>query len=246
MLSNDTLCTELVLWQINLSQTATTDNGGWAVNPNISAQTQNYPDVDISNNTSINCSLPTCDTIFVDIEVIEYITDTIIEYVDVEWVTIDTLYITDTIIEYIDVEWVTTDTLYITDTLEVIVIEYVIENDIVTEFYTTTEYIDCESGISCDSIFNPCDETSIYAPNIVTPNNDGWNDTWKILSKGGCWNFWEVRVYNRWGELVWISSSEIDEWEANVATGTYVYTIRVSKNNSLEFYDFNGIVNVLY
>ena len=225
MLSNDTLCTELVVWQINLSQTSTTDNEGWAVNPNISAQTQNYPDVDISNNTAINCALPTCDTIFVDIEVIEYITDTIIEYIDVEWVT--------------------TDTLYITDTIEVVVIEYVIEHDIVTEFYTTIEYLDCESGLSCDSIFNPCDETSIYAPNIVTPNNDGWNDTWKILSKGECWDFWEVLVYNRWGELVWSSESVIDEWIANVTTGTYVYTIRTSKNNSLEFYNFNGVVNVL-
>ena len=34
MLANDTLCMELAIWQINLSQTATTDLGGWAVNPN--------------------------------------------------------------------------------------------------------------------------------------------------------------------------------------------------------------------
>ena len=47
MLANDTLCMELAIWQINLSQTATTDLGGWAVNPNTANQTQNYPDVNL-------------------------------------------------------------------------------------------------------------------------------------------------------------------------------------------------------
>ena len=46
------MCIELVIWQINLSQTANVADGGWAVNPNIANQTQNYPDIDISNNSS--------------------------------------------------------------------------------------------------------------------------------------------------------------------------------------------------
>jgi hypothetical protein len=29
MLANDTLCTEVVVWQINLSRTSSTDEGGW-------------------------------------------------------------------------------------------------------------------------------------------------------------------------------------------------------------------------
>ena len=55
MLANDTLCMELVIWQINLSQTATTDIGGWAVNPNVANQTQNYPDVNLDANSVIVC-----------------------------------------------------------------------------------------------------------------------------------------------------------------------------------------------
>jgi hypothetical protein len=53
MLANDTLCIELVIWQINLSQAATTDIGGWAVNPNVSNQTQNYPDGNLDGNSVI-------------------------------------------------------------------------------------------------------------------------------------------------------------------------------------------------
>jgi hypothetical protein len=148
MLANDTLCMELAIWQINLSQTATTDIGGWAVNPNAANQTQNYPDLNLDDNSVITCAPPACDTVYVDVEVIEYITDTIIEYVDVEWITTDTLYITDTIelIEYVydTITLVETiyENVYITDTLWL------------TEYVTDTiiEYVDVE-WITYDTIY---------------------------------------------------------------------------------------------
>ena len=252
ILSNDTLCTELVLWQINLSQTATTDNGGWAVNPNIAAQTQSYPDVDLSNNTAVNCALPACDTVYVDV----------IEYVDVEWVTIDTLYVTevDTLVEYVQlppdtVQIIETDTLvqfeyiYLTDTMyvETVVYEYlyVYNTDTITEFVAESVYIDCSTGEECDQVFS-CDETSIFAPNTVTPNGDGWNDTWMVIADGECWGQWETRIYNRWGGLVWISASNMDEWDADVATGVYVYTVTAHNAVNASVFEFNGTITVLY
>ena len=238
ILANDTLCTELVVWQINLSQTATTDNGGWAVNPNIAAQTQNYPDVDLSNNTAVNCALPACDTI----------------YVDVEWITIDTIYVyeVDTLVEYVQLppdtvhEYLTdTITLIETEYIDVIIDNYVYVTDTMTEFVAVTTYIDCETGEQCGEL-SPCDETSIYAPNVVTPNSDGWNDTWRIIADGACWGQWEVRIYNRWGGLVWISTSSMDEWDANVASGVYVYTIVANSSISDSTFEFNGTITVLY
>ena len=252
ILANDTLCTEIVVWQINLSQTATTDNGGWAVNPNVAAQTQNYPDVDLSNNTAVNCALPACDTVYVDVEVIEYLTDTIIEYVDVEWVTIDTLYITevDTLIEYFQLPPDTVyEYIYLTDTMyvETVVYEYIYiyNTDTITEFVSESIYIDCATGEECGNEF-PCDESSIFAPNAVTPNGDGWNDTWMVIADGACWDQWEVRIYNRWGGLVWISASSMDEWDADVATGVYVYTITAHSAVNVNVYQFNGTITVLY
>jgi gliding motility-associated-like protein len=278
LLANDTLCTEIAVWQINLSRTASTDEGGWAVNGGGAFQTQNYPDVDLSNNTAINCALPACDTVYVDVEVIEYLTDTIIEYVDVEWVTTDTLYITevDTLIEYVQlppdtvqvIEYINTieyvydtivlvdtDTIieteyiYLTDTvyIETVVYEYiyVYNTDTITEFVTETLYIDCNTGELCDLGF-PCDETSVFAPNAVTPNGDGWNDTWQVIADGACWGQWETRIYNRWGGLVWISASNVDEWDADVAQGVYVYTIRANSIMNSTVFDFNGTITVLY
>jgi len=76
ILSNDSMCTELVVWQINLSRTASIDEGGWAVYGG-GFQTQNYPDIDLSNNTAIYCAPLACDTVYVDVEIIEYLTDTL-------------------------------------------------------------------------------------------------------------------------------------------------------------------------
>tara|TARA_R110000851_G_scaffold9800_8_gene36203 strand:- start:2044 stop:2724 length:681 start_codon:yes stop_codon:yes gene_type:complete len=226
-----------------LSRTASTAESGWAVNGGGALQTQNYPDVDLSNNTATNCALPACDTVYVDVEVVEYLTDTIIEYVDVEWITIDTLYITelDTLIEF--------EYIYLTDTMyvETVVYEYiyVYNTDTITEFVAESIYIDCDTGEQCNQTF-PCDEVSIFAPNAVTPNGDGINDTWMVLADGGCWDQWEVRIYNRWGGLVWISVSSMDEWDADVATGVYVYTITAHSSVNVNVFEFNGTITVLY
>ena len=61
MLDNpiDTLCWEVVIWQINLSQTADPDdfpNEYWTDTCGVCAnQTQMYPDIDLSNNSIIWC-----------------------------------------------------------------------------------------------------------------------------------------------------------------------------------------------
>ena len=175
-------------------------------------------------------------------DVISY--DTIIEYVNTIEYIYDTTYVTlppDTVTE---IEYIyNTDTLYV----ETVVYEnvYIYETDTITEFVAETIYIDCETGEACD-LGHPCDSTSVFAPNAVTPNGDGWNDTWQVIADGACWNQWEVRIYNRWGGLVWISASSMDEWDANVATGVYVYTIRAHSSISDSIFEFNGTVTVLY
>ena len=243
---------EIFIWQINYSNAPQVLNPDW-YNP--FGTTPDYPDVNPWDNILPVDGLCPCDPVYI------YETDTIVSYDSIiEYVT-DTLYITevDTLIEYVDVEWITTDTIYITETIteydtitlteteyvDVIIDNYVYITDTITEFVANTVYIDCETGEECGTS-NPCDETSIYAPNVVTPNDDGWNDTWQVIADGACWDQWEVRVYNRWGGLVWISASNIDAWEANVATGVYVYTITAHSAVNTSVFEFNGTLTVLY
>jgi hypothetical protein len=69
----------------------------------------------------------------------------------------------------------------------------------------------------------------IYVPTAFTPNDDGKNDSWRIpfLDVGlGA----DVKVFNRWGQLVYHVSSAMVSWDGKMngqpqATGSYVYLI---------------------
>ena len=277
ILANDTLCTELVIWQINLSRTASTEEGGWAVNGGGALQTQNYPDVDLTNNIAVYCAPVACDTVYVDVEVIEYLTDTIelIEYVydtitlvetiyenvyitDTLWLTeyintTDTLwlteYITDTIIEYVDVEWITYDTIYV----DVLVDNYVYVTDTLTltEYILSTEYIDCDTGEACDEGpgMDGCDDDSIFIPNTFTPNNDGVNDVFYVVTDVTCWLTWNLQIYNRWGTLVEEMTDPTDYWTGTSRSGHWlcpdgVYTWKLNATEEGSATQLNGMVTI--
>jgi len=243
-------CWEVVIWQINLSQTAGIDDfpdNGWTVGNSFN-QTQTYPDINIDDNRIAVCYDPCVpDTI------IEYITDTI--YIE----TIDTLYVTDTIIEYVDnfitdtlyvetidtvyvdvevfvevfitdtiteIEYITeyvTDTLFITtvDTVEVIVYEFL--TDTIYEYIT----IDCETGLECidDPGLTCPDWTSVYLPNTFTPNNDGLNDTWVMVYDLDCWVDVEFKIFNRWGDMIYSGKGDYFDsypyWDGSVDGGDH-------------------------
>ena len=149
-------CWEVVIWQINLSQTGGYDDfpfpEGWTSGNSFNS-TQLYPDIDLSNNRIAVC-YDECesDTIYVD--VIEYITDTINVYVCADTVEIieyvyitDTLMIieVDTLIEYVQLP---TDTvheyIYLTDTLTITEYEtvYIFDTLYIDNYIYDTTYVD--------------------------------------------------------------------------------------------------------
>lgn len=73
---------------------------------------------------------------------------------------------------------------------------------------------------------------NIFIPNMFSPNNDGENDVFKVYGKG--FNTLELRVYNRWAEVVFQSTdiTEITEIGWNGETngkeqpvGSYLWVI---------------------
>ena len=93
--------------------------------------------------------------------------------------------------------------------------------------YLELSVIDCEFQIS----------------NILTPNDDGQNDTWKVsdVSKiAGC----DVKIYNRWGELVFETNDYNNQWAGtrnneSLPDGVYFYSIKCSDK------EFTGEINLL-
>lgn len=75
----------------------------------------------------------------------------------------------------------------------------------------------------------PCDETLMFIPNIISPNNDGMNDIFRITYEG-ITLIEHIYVYDRWGELVAESKDPNKIWDGTYKgelcnPGVYVYVI---------------------
>jgi gliding motility-associated-like protein len=79
---------------------------------------------------------------------------------------------------------------------------------------------------------------------LFTPNNDGFNDYWEIPdleSYGKC----DVRIYNRWGKLVFSSPDYHNEWDGtsngvNLPSAAYYFFIKSEAAGTI-----TGTVNIV-
>lgn len=98
-----------------------------------------------------------------------------------------------------------------------------------------------------------CDKSKIYVPSAFTPNNDGLND--KFILKGyGINKVKYLRIYNRWGELVFERNNfQMNDagsaWDGTykgllVPNGAYIYMAEMSCNDQV--FTEKGTVTVVY
>lgn len=91
-----------------------------------------------------------------------------------------------------------------------------------------------EGCLATDSIFVIVKDRPLplfFIPNVITPNGDGFNDTWVIRDLDG-YPQNEVRIINRWGDQVFEQSPYQNQWGGTwngqyLPGGTYYYIIRV-------------------
>lgn len=93
-------------------------------------------------------------------------------------------------------------------------------------------------------------EVILYVPNTFTPDGDEFNQAWEIHIEGvDLYNF-NLKLYNRWGELIYESNNPDEKWDGTyggvlVPQGTYTWTIEAKDLNNDNKYLYNGHVNVL-
>ena len=102
-----------------------------------------------------------------------------------------------------------------------------------------------DSSISTISVYP---KMTIYIPNAFTPNNDGFNDYFEVNVNSI--SFYEIHVYNRWGEKIFYSSNELNSWNGSdfngtvVPNGVYLYHINIIDQNGKDWV-YNGEINLL-
>lgn len=76
-------------------------------------------------------------------------------------------------------------------------------------------------------------DNPLFIPNIITPNDDGFNDDFVIRGlQEGLWTF---RVFNRWGERVYEDKAYSNDWSARgLSDGMYYFEL-VSPNEQREY-----------
>lgn len=81
-------------------------------------------------------------------------------------------------------------------------------------------------------------ESTLYVPNVFTPNGDGLNDLFEVphvnISE------FNIRIFNRWGALLFESNSITTSWDGTfkgkpVEDDVYVYTITARGEDRTEF-----------
>ncbi|NQX42924.1 DUF11 domain-containing protein [Pedobacter steynii] len=87
--------------------------------------------------------------------------------------------------------------------------------------------------VSSNTVSTTVDNADFIIPNIITPNGDGSNDTFKIK---GLENYpgTQVTIFNRWGNEVYRSANYQNDWDGSqLNEGTYYYLIlRKEKSGS--------------
>ena len=100
-----------------------------------------------------------------------------------------------------------------------------------TQYTLTVTEKECTS---LDDVLVIMDCASFYVPNSFSPNNDGNNDVFKAI--GNDVSQFELRIFNRWGELVFESKNIDKGWDGtylNLPLPTGVYVRKIVAFNSV-------------
>jgi gliding motility-associated-like protein len=113
--------------------------------------------------------------------------------------------------------------------------------------FTYTEPGDCgriitvSVNVNDDCVVLACTIEDMEISKVVTPNDDGFNDRFEITGLDGCGFTFGVKIFNRWGKIVYESNNYLNNWNGRhdgsgmqigsnteLPTGTYYYIVTVS------------------
>jgi gliding motility-associated-like protein len=116
-----------------------------------------------------------------------------------------------------------------------------------TEGWYSAQVLSVEGCIGLDSSFvvfsSPPELIKIFFPNAFTPNGDGLNDEFKVVTNSIDIEHFSLSIFNRWGALVYQTNDISQGWDGTFngeycQAGSYVYKIAysnyVSSNTSSE------------
>ena len=109
---------------------------------------------------------------------------------------------------------------------------------------TVTSVYGCKSEQCVEIVVK--DESTLYVPNVFTPNGDGVNDVFYI--PGYNLVSFDLKIYNRWGSLLFETTDPKQGWDGSykgvVVSGVYVFILN-AKGNDNSVYKKTGHITLL-
>ncbi|MFH2143883.1 MAG: gliding motility-associated C-terminal domain-containing protein, partial [Bacteroidota bacterium] len=121
----------------------------------------------------------------------------------------------------------------------------------IENLYTGIYILSVTDFYGCTAIDTFDIEIPLLIPTVITPNSDGYNDTWNILNIETYESVF-IEIYNRWGDIVFQYSgpgtgykNESVQWDGkwngnDLPFYSYVYIIELNGKNEV----YNGIVTL--
>ncbi len=108
----------------------------------------------------------------------------------------------------------------------------------------------CVACTSHDLVVNKT--LSLYVPNSFTPNGDGINDIFKAYLSTDNYSNFRMRIFNRYGEMIFESLDPNTGWDGSDKAGVYyardevyVFDIQVTDDITREVIEHNGHLTIL-
>ena len=109
-----------------------------------------------------------------------------------------------------------------------------------------TNQFNCSDSVSLPVKIIP--NLTFFIPNSFTPNSDNINEN--FYPKGSYFRNYNMKIYDRWGEKVFVSGTANEGWDGTLVNGgvapvgVYVYKIKVEDTLGKDYY-YSGTVSLI-
>ncbi|MCB0771686.1 MAG: gliding motility-associated C-terminal domain-containing protein, partial [Flavobacteriales bacterium] len=96
--------------------------------------------------------------------------------------------------------------------------------------YTVALEVSDDDGCTSSTSDEVCveDAFALYAPNAFSPNSDGINDLFGVVSTVVEPSYFELNIYDRWGVQRYMSTSPYKPWDGeDLPQGVYIWKVRI-------------------
>ncbi len=108
----------------------------------------------------------------------------------------------------------------------------------------------CTASDSITVNFKQCTDCAIQVPTAFTPNGDGLNDVFKVLTSCPLIDNFNLQIFNRWGQKLFETKNVSQAWEGKTKNkplpmGIYIYTLQYKKYGTPNIEKRSGTITLL-